>query len=70
MKDKQGKPVKVGDRIIKADTGAILTVRRIDGVWPKTLEQMCLCDNAATREDSDAGKATHSAWLTSQEIIV
>ena len=70
MKDKHGHSIQVGDRIVQIRTGDVLTVREIDGLWPKTLMQLCRCDNAATQEDSDAGKATHSAWLTSKEIIV
>lgn len=77
MNDKQGKPIKVGDRVIVdrpnyiGNVGKVLTVREIDRIWPAGgIEQMCRCDNAATQEDSDAGKATHSAWLTSKEIIV
>lgn len=70
MKDKHGHPVKVGDRIVQIRTGDVLTVREIDRILPRTLEQMLLADNATTPEDSKNGKATHSAWLRSDEFYV
>ena len=68
MNDRNGVKIVVGDAVKIRDTGSVLIVREIDAAWPKSLTQMCRCDNAKNEADSNAKRYTHAAWCTSQEI--